>query len=168
MRKTINFMLIMLLFFAPILIAQSTNTTVNFLKIGVGPRPVGMGSAFTGVGDDIYTLYWNPAGIGFIRRWELSAMFNKYFADMYYSAVSGVKQFRMLGSKKTALGVGLLYHGMPEWDNTGGENPEKASASNFLGLISFGQRLDWLWEKISHTNRISGWFILSDIRLSQP
>lgn len=126
-------------------------TGANFLKIGVGPRQISLGSAFTGVGDDVYTLYWNPAGIGFIRRWELSAMYNKYFADMYYASFSAVKQFRMLWSRKTAVGISVFHHGMPDWDATEGldlENPS-ASASNTLGIISFGQRLDWLTPHLS-------------------
>ena len=45
------------------------STGSNFLKLGIGPRQMGLGSVFTGVGDDIYTIYWNPGSLGFIRRW---------------------------------------------------------------------------------------------------
>ena len=31
-----------------------------FLKIGIGARQAGMGGVFTGIGDDIQTLYLNP------------------------------------------------------------------------------------------------------------
>jgi len=149
MRKSIIFIAIICLSISPLLLAQSTGTGANFLKIGVGPRAIGLGSAFTGVGDDVYTLYWNPAGIGFIRRWEYSAMYNNYFADMYFGALTGVRQFRILGSRKTAIGVGLFYHGMPNWDATQGRDSEEASASNFLGVVSLGQRLDWLLSNLS-------------------
>ena len=152
MRKTILFLIIICLGVSPLLLAQTSSTGANFLKIGVGPRPVGLGSAFTGVGDDVYTLYWNPAGIGFIRRWELSAMYNNYFADMYYGAITGVKQFRILGSRKTAFGIGLFYHGMPDWDATEGrvEGPvDRGAANNMLALLSFGQRMDWLLNNLS-------------------
>ncbi|HEX9974534.1 MAG TPA: PorV/PorQ family protein, partial [bacterium] len=121
----------------------------NFLKMGVGSRPLGMGSAFTGVGDDLYTMYWNPGGLGLVRWWEVSAMYNSYFADMYYGALTGVKQFRMLGSRKTTAGIGLFFHGMPEWDNTQGASPERGSANNIMAVAAFGQRLDWLWDDIS-------------------
>jgi hypothetical protein len=152
MRKIIFFLFIFL--GATYLCAQSSGTGANFLKLGVGPRAIGLGSAYTGVGDDVYTLYWNPAGIGFIRRWELSAMYNQYFADMYYGAISGVKQYRFLGSRKSAIGFGIFYHGMSDWDATlgntsAGSAVEKASASNLLAIISAGQRLDWLLEELS-------------------
>ncbi|OQX82555.1 hypothetical protein B6D60_12015, partial [candidate division KSB1 bacterium 4484_87] len=149
MKKYITIASILVFLSVSVIFAQNTSTGVNFLKVPIGPRPVGLGSAFTGVADNVYTIYWNPAGIGFLRRWEVSAMFNKYFADMYYSAVSGVKQFNWLGSRKTAIGVGLLYHGMPEWDATEAGSAQKGSASNMLGVISFGQRLDWLTPKLS-------------------
>ena len=32
-----------------------------FLKIDAGSRPMGMWGAFTGLADDINTLFWNPA-----------------------------------------------------------------------------------------------------------
>ncbi|MCI0511650.1 PorV/PorQ family protein [candidate division KSB1 bacterium] len=152
MRKIFLLLLCVSLGTSACLFAQTSGTGANFLKIGIGPRAIGLGSAFTGVGDDVYTLYWNPGGIGMLRHWEVSAMYNQYFADMYYGALTGVKQFRFLGSRKTALGGGLFYHGMPDWDAT---NPnaitpsEKGSASNLMALLSAGQRLDWLLDDLS-------------------
>ena len=124
-------------------------TGSSYLKLGIGPRQVGMGSAFTGVGDDLYTIYWNPGGLGKVRWWELSAMYNNYFADMYYGSITGVKQFRILGSRKTTVGFGLFYHGMPEWDSTEGLDNTKAKANSILAITSFGQRLDWLTKNLS-------------------
>src|SRR4029077_8125627 len=42
---------------------QVGTSGAQFLKIGPGARPVGMGEAFTGVPDDIHAIYWNPAGL---------------------------------------------------------------------------------------------------------
>ncbi|MBN1638193.1 MAG: UPF0164 family protein, partial [Ignavibacteriales bacterium] len=38
-------------------------TAANFLKIGAGARAIGMGGAYTALSDDIYSVYYNPAGI---------------------------------------------------------------------------------------------------------
>jgi hypothetical protein len=43
------------------------NTGGEFLTIPVGARGVAMGQAFTAVVDDISALWWNPAGLGFMR-----------------------------------------------------------------------------------------------------
>ena len=114
-----------------------------FLKIGIGARQAGMGGVFTGVGDDIYTLYWNPGGLGHIRRWQWSASYNRWFADVYQASVTVVKQFRALGSRKSSLGLSCSYLGMPSWDATGGKEPP-VSAGHLVAGVSFGQRMDWM------------------------
>ena len=40
--------------------------------LGIGPRAVGMGSAFLPIADDYTALYWNPAGLGQLGRREVS------------------------------------------------------------------------------------------------
>lgn len=43
---------------------SKVGTTVGqFLKIGAGARAIAMGGAYTAVSNDIYSVYWNPAGI---------------------------------------------------------------------------------------------------------
>jgi hypothetical protein len=55
-----------------------------FLKIGPGARPAGMGEAFTGVADDIHTLYYNPAGLSRLEHPELTAMHMQWFQNIDY------------------------------------------------------------------------------------
>jgi opacity protein-like surface antigen len=59
-------------------------TSAQFLKIGVGPRAMGMGGAFTATADDITAMYWNPGGLA--RCYSREAFFNhvKWFADINY------------------------------------------------------------------------------------
>lgn len=38
-------------------------TAAQFLKIGAGARAIGMGGTYTAVSNDIYSVYYNPAGI---------------------------------------------------------------------------------------------------------
>ncbi len=44
----------------------------SFVDIGFGARPVGLGSAFTGVADDEHSVYWNPAGLASISNYMTS------------------------------------------------------------------------------------------------
>lgn len=46
----------------------------TFLLISPGARPVGMGSAFTGLCDDASLLYYNPGGLGLYDQFELIVM----------------------------------------------------------------------------------------------
>ncbi|MGH7587268.1 MAG: hypothetical protein ACRELU_01620, partial [Gemmatimonadota bacterium] len=43
------------------------NAGGEFLTIPMGARGVAMGQSFTAVVDDISALWWNPAGLGFMR-----------------------------------------------------------------------------------------------------
>ena len=55
-----------------------------FLKIGPGARPTGMGEAFTGVADDIHSIYYNPAGLGLLKSPAITGMHMQYFQNISY------------------------------------------------------------------------------------
>ena len=42
--------------------------SLQFLKIGVSARGIGMGGAFTAIADDASATYWNPAGMVDVTR----------------------------------------------------------------------------------------------------
>ncbi len=64
------------------LASGSGRTGANFLRIGVGPRPAGMGEAFVGLADDVNAVGYNPAGLSLLSRQELTFMHNEYFAGV--------------------------------------------------------------------------------------
>ncbi|MCH7948216.1 MAG: hypothetical protein IIC66_10510 [candidate division Zixibacteria bacterium] len=44
----------------------------QFLKIGVGSRYQGLGEASTAVVNDVYSMYWNPAGLSEVEQSSIS------------------------------------------------------------------------------------------------
>ena len=62
-------------------------TAAAFLKVDSGTRPMAMGGAFTGLANDINTLFWNPAGLTSIEFREFSAMQNFSVADINSQAI---------------------------------------------------------------------------------
>lgn len=46
----------------------------DFLTLGVGARPLGMGGSFAAIADDSTAAYWNPAGLGRLRHSEIAFM----------------------------------------------------------------------------------------------
>ncbi len=46
----------------------------DFLTLGVGARPLGMGGSFAAIADDSTATYWNPAGLGRLRHSEAAFM----------------------------------------------------------------------------------------------
>ena len=53
----------------------------DFLNMGVGARPLGMGGAFCSLCDDGTSFYWNPAGLAFLDRAQLSGMYGNQFGS---------------------------------------------------------------------------------------
>ncbi|MFH1282612.1 MAG: PorV/PorQ family protein [bacterium] len=62
-------------------------SAANFLKLGIGARAIGMGESFTAVADDVNALYWNPAGLGFLKSKEITASHNVWFQDIKYDFI---------------------------------------------------------------------------------
>ena len=63
-------------------------TTANFLEIGVGSGPTAMGDAQVALADDVSSIYWNPAGLGFLDGKELAMRHVNWLPgladDLYY------------------------------------------------------------------------------------
>ena len=50
--------------------------TLPYMRMGLGARALGMGSAFTAISDNISATYWNPAGLANIKGIELGSMYS--------------------------------------------------------------------------------------------
>ena len=69
--------------------AGSAGTSgADFLEIGVGSRPSGMGEAFTAEVGDINSIYYNPAGLGTLKFPMLSIMHQELILDSLFENVS--------------------------------------------------------------------------------
>jgi hypothetical protein len=63
----------------------------EFMAIGVGGRPLGMGGAFTGIANDVTSGYYNPAGLANIDYPQLALMHSEQFGNLVnydYGAVA--------------------------------------------------------------------------------
>ncbi len=85
-----------------------------FLELGVGARAAGMGEANTAWADDVYGIYFNPAGIARARRPQVGLLYNHLFQDINYSFIGGVYPLRDGGT----LGATLLYVDFGSVDRT--------------------------------------------------
>ncbi|RQW00592.1 hypothetical protein EH223_17740 [candidate division KSB1 bacterium] len=59
-------------------------------ELGVGARAMSMGGAYVGVADDYSAMYWNPAGLGQLRRMEVNVGFshNKFVNNAAFLGVN--------------------------------------------------------------------------------
>jgi hypothetical protein len=51
----------------------------DFEDIGVGARPIGMGSAFVALVDDVHSIYYNPAGLSQLTHIEFTSSYGKLY-----------------------------------------------------------------------------------------
>ncbi|MEW6510963.1 MAG: PorV/PorQ family protein [Bacteroidota bacterium] len=93
--------------------AQNRKAGINsaaFLKIGVGARQVGLGSAVTSLTGDVTNMYWNPAGITLAtdQRAQAAFTYNKWFADLNQQAASISYNLEDVGT----IGLGFMTFGL--------------------------------------------------------
>lgn len=82
--------------FALIVLAVSgqARPLVTVFEIGAGVRPVGLGEAFTGLADDEYALFYNPAGLATLTGGRVSLLYQSHFgASTYLSAFGSFGNF---------------------------------------------------------------------------
>ena len=85
---------------------RSGTAAVQFFKIGVGARAVGMGGTFVAVANDASALYWNPAGIVEFNSNQLFFSHINWLVDIKHDFVGYVHHIdgtNSIGISATAL-----------------------------------------------------------------
>jgi opacity protein-like surface antigen len=70
MKRFSILILVSSLIFASDRLTNVGTTAASFLEVGVSARAIGMGGAYVAIADDISSLYWNPAGLGTLKKGE--------------------------------------------------------------------------------------------------
>lgn len=108
-RTTIlSFTLLGLTMWGIVSVAQTEEIAVGN-TFGLGARAMGMGGAFVSTADDFTTLYWNPAGLAQIRKFELFSSFSHNEMDTE-TQFSQARETTDAGRSKTRPNsIGLVY-----------------------------------------------------------
>jgi len=101
--------------------ARATRYAGEFLRIGVGARALGMGSAFVGLADDGTAAYWNPAGLATLSQRQVTAMHAEQFGSIVqYDFLSYVMPVGAAGKPRQAISVSLVRLGVSDIPDTRG------------------------------------------------
>ncbi|NLO90770.1 MAG: PorV/PorQ family protein [Elusimicrobia bacterium] len=74
--------------------SQAAGTTgSDFLNLGVGARPLGMGGAYTAVAEGAEAAYWNPAGLAQVQKMAGTFMRANYVEGITYNYFSYAYRF---------------------------------------------------------------------------
>ena len=113
----------------------------QFLKIGVGSRYNGMGEACVATADDIYSMYWNPAGLTYVPGSEIAFSYVNYVADISLNYVAYARKFNDIG----VFGVSATVLSMSDQEITTVEQPEGTglnySVSSYALQVSYARQL---------------------------
>ncbi|MBN1997638.1 PorV/PorQ family protein [candidate division KSB1 bacterium] len=83
----------------------------DFLRIGVGARPLAMGGAFVAMSGDASSFYWNPAGLAHRYRLSLQLDHVPMFGGLaQYNSACATLAF----DGKTSIGLGWIRLGIDE------------------------------------------------------
>lgn len=167
MRKILVILVIVLL--ATSVSAQLSkvgSAGAQFLKINVGSRYQAMGGAGVSTAGDVYSMYWNPAGLADIESSEISFTNVNYVLDVNLNYVAYARYFEdvgVFGASVTVLSMDdqEIYN----YDDDGGSGNFFSASSYSAGLsfarrltsrFSFGATVKYVTEKI-HLESASGW-----------
>jgi len=136
------FSVLILMFHLPEIFAQEE---IFFLgeELGVGARATSMGGAFLGVADDYSAVYWNPAGLGQLRRMEMNIGFShnvvsndasfqaqKYNSEISFTRLNSIGFVFPVPTYQGSLVFAAGFNKIRDFDNTlelSGFNPDYAA-----------------------------------------
>jgi hypothetical protein len=108
---------------APAVFAQGVGTTTaDILKINLGDRPAGMAGVYTALGDDAYSMDYNPAGLALLRSSQLILLHLDSLAQIQYEYLTFATPFGI----DNTVGVNFIYRHTPTIDNNNGNAPVNA------------------------------------------
>lgn len=115
-----------------------------FLQISPGARAAGMGEAFVGLADDAYAVYYNPAGLGFLRGQEVTLMHANWLPqfgnDLFIDFAAYRRHFEGIGT----FGINVTYLNLGTQTQTGESGPEalgEFSSYEFAATGTYGTQL---------------------------
>ncbi|HBU69307.1 MAG TPA: hypothetical protein DEE98_02875 [Elusimicrobia bacterium] len=119
--------------------AGSGKAGFEFLRIGLGARPLGMGEAFVGVADDIDSITWNPAGLVQINEAQQTFMHTLWLDGI---SIDYIAYAERLGPR-SALGAGIEYLTSGDIDrrNKYGNLVGTYYAYDLMGAVSYAHKI---------------------------
>ncbi|UCD17347.1 MAG: PorV/PorQ family protein [Candidatus Zixiibacteriota bacterium] len=111
----------------------------QFLKIGVGSRYTAMAEASVACANDIYSMYWNPAGLANVYNNELAFSHVYYIADINLNYVAYARSFEDIG----IFGVSATVLGMDDQEVTTTEPDEQNGTGEMYSVSSHAVQLTY-------------------------
>lgn len=130
--------------------AQGGTSAVPFLLISPNSRASGMGETGTGIADDAGAIYWNPAGLAFLKGSESSITHANWLpqfhlADLFYDYLNYRQEVPEWGG---SVGGSVTYLNLGEFtitDETGPIPKGTFKAFEVAATAGFGATISESW-----------------------
>ncbi len=119
-------------------------SSAQFLKIIPGGRGPGLGNAVTSLSGTIESMFYNPAGIGYLQSLEIGINYSRWIQDMNYSSAFFGIPIEKIGT--LGLGFnGMFYGDFPivNQDSSGGliDTGNNTSANDTAYYLCFSRTI---------------------------
>jgi len=147
-RKTrIIPVLILSIIFLPMIVwgkASSGGQPGSFLHLGQSARALGMGNCFAAISDDVTAIYYNPAGLTQLLKYELNTFYCPLWEDTNYNFIGYAHPLE----KKGTFGAALI-------NMTSGEFEKRATIDSEATDFSINDRAFLMSYGYNLSNRLS-------------
>ena len=131
---------------------QAPKFSNEFLSIGVGARALGMSNSIVSTTDDVYSGYWNPAGLlGVKSDLQIGAMHSEYFAGIakydYAAIAKPIDSTQVFGISFIRFGVDDIPNTTELIDANGNIDYDRItsfSAADYAFIFSYARQLSKL------------------------
>jgi hypothetical protein len=113
--------------------ARVTTTSYGFLKLTGNARSAAMGDAFSSVGNDLSAVFYNPAGITQIEKYELNASYLRWIVG------SQMGSFAIAAKTNAAtFAINFMYFNTEEFEENTSAQPSGTGRMVRAGDIAAG------------------------------
>jgi len=138
-------------------ITKAQNNTYEFLRVGLSPRASAMGGSFVAATDDPDVIFYNPAGIYYLKGTPVSFSYVNHLLDINLASLSVSKNFEgigMFGASVQYINYGTFPR-IDEYANKNGEfgAGEFAFSAAYAGLVDenfvYGANVKFIYSGIA-------------------
>ena len=120
-------------------------SAAQFLKLGAGSKAGGVAEAYSAAADDVYSAYYNPAGLARMASPEFAAQHVSYFQDINYEFLAFAFPFdKKDGMSKQALALSIYSLSVNDLETRTGDTLLASGlfdASDSAYALSYAHRL---------------------------
>jgi hypothetical protein len=114
--------------------SDAGTASVLLLRFGPNPRVAGLSEAFTGIADDENALYYNIAGLPYLKSGVVSLNHTEWFEDIRMENITFGHYF----SRSLGLAVGLTHMWMPGIEGRDNQGQAVGSVDVTSSVINLG------------------------------